>query len=141
LNLGLRYVATTGFTEIHNSLGGFDPNLPLVCSVDKNGNPCGSLNGSLGSLWFAPQNDRSSLQKPIYNIFLPRVGFAWSVRNDTVVRGGFGMYSYNFSQDDYGNGIGFGALGTSSGNASDVNHGTGPNPLISPRPPQLLIPF
>ena len=41
------------------------------------------------------------------------------------------MYSYNFSQDTYGNGIGFGSLGTSTGNASDVNSGTGPNPLIS----------
>src|ERR1700741_2910520 len=47
LNLGLRYVATTGFSEINNSLGGFDPNLPLVCSVDVNGVPCGSLNGTL----------------------------------------------------------------------------------------------
>ena len=130
LNLGLRYVATTGFTEINNSLGGFDPNRTLICSVDKNGQPCGALNGTVGSLWFAPQDNRTSLQKPIYNIFLPRVGFAWSIRNDTVFRGGFGMYSYNFSQDDYGNGIGFGALTTSSGNASDVNHGAGPNPLI-----------
>src|SRR5580658_7833954 len=131
LNLGLRYVATTGFTEINNSLGGFDPNIPLVCSVDSNGTPCGSLNGQLGSLWFAPQDGRNSLQKPIYDIFLPRVGFAWSVLNNTVVRGGFGMYSYNFSQDDYGNGIGFGALNTSSGNASDVNQGTGPTPLVT----------
>ena len=131
LNLGLRYVATTGFTEINNSLGGFDPNIPLICSVDQNGTPCGSLNGQLGSLWFAPQDNRTSLQKPIYDIFLPRVGFAWSVLNDTVVRGGFGMYSYNFSQDDYGNGIGFGALNTSSGNASDPNQGTGPTPLIT----------
>jgi hypothetical protein len=131
LNLGLRYVATTGFTEINNSLGGFDPNLTLICSVDSTGAPCGKLNGTLGSLWFAPQNNRTSLQKPIYNIFLPRIGFAWSFRPDTVVRGGFGMYSYNFSQDDYGNGIGFGALGTSKGDVTDVNHGTGPNPLIA----------
>ncbi len=88
LNLGLRYVATTGFTEINNSLGGFDPDIPLICSVDSNGKPCGSLNGQLGSIWFAPQDNRTSLQKPIYNIFLPRVGFAWSVMNNTVVRGG-----------------------------------------------------
>jgi hypothetical protein len=130
VNLGLRYVATTGFTEIQNSLGGFDPNIPLACNVDVNGNPCGAYNGTPGSLWFAPQDHRTSLQKPIYNIFLPRVGFAWSLRNDTVVRGGFGIYSYNFSQDDYGNGIGFGALTTSKGDASDVNQGTGPTPLI-----------
>jgi hypothetical protein len=131
VNLGLRYVATTGFTEINNSLGGFDPNIPLICSVDVNGNPCGSLNGTLGSLWFSPQDNRNSLQKPIRDIFLPRVGFAWSLRNDTVVRGGFGMYTYNFSQDVYGNGIGAGALGTSVGNTTDPNAGTGPVPLVS----------
>jgi hypothetical protein len=131
LNLGLRYQATTGFRENNNSLGGFDPNLPLACNVDKNGNPCGSFNGTLGSMWFAPQNNRSSLQKPIYDIFLPRVGFAWSITSDTVLRGGYGMYAYNFSQDDYGNGIGTGALGTSTGNAADVYAGTGPTPLIA----------
>jgi hypothetical protein len=131
LNLGLRYVATTGYSEIHNSIGGFDPNLTLNCTVDQNGTPCGSLNGTKGSLFFAPQNGRTTLQKPIYDIFLPRVGFAWELMNATVLRGGFGMYSYNFSQDVYGNGIGFGSLGRSSGNASDVNQGTGPNPLVS----------
>jgi hypothetical protein len=131
LNLGLRYVATTGMSELKNSLGGFDPTKTLVCSVDRNGKPCGADNGTLGSLWFAPQDNRNTLQKPIYDIFLPRVGFAWSIRNDTVVRGGFGMYSYNYSQDDYGNGIGFGATTTSSGSATDPNSGTGPTPLVT----------
>ncbi|HWY69474.1 MAG TPA: carboxypeptidase-like regulatory domain-containing protein [Terriglobales bacterium] len=132
LNLGLRYVGTTGFHETHGALGGFDPNLTLSCTVDTNGKPCGSLNGQPGGIWFATDgNGRDSLQKPIWDIFLPRVGFAWQVMNNTVVRGGFGMYSYNFSQDTYGNGIGFGSLGTSTGNASDVNSGTGSNPLIS----------
>src|SRR5260370_35589364 len=28
VNLGLRYVATTGMSELHNALGGFYPNLP-----------------------------------------------------------------------------------------------------------------
>jgi Carboxypeptidase regulatory-like domain len=131
LNLGLRYVGTTGMSETHNSLGGFDPTKTLVCSVDRNGVPCGAANGTLGSLWFAPQDNRNTLQKPIYDIFLPRVGFAWSIRNDTVIRGGFGMYSYNFSQDSYGNGIGFGATTTSTGGATDPNSGTGPTPLVT----------
>jgi len=132
LNLGLRYTGTTGYHEINNALGGFDPNLTLSCTVDVNGTPCGSLNGKPGGIWFASDGKgRDSLQKPIWNIFLPRVGFAWQVMNNTVVRGGFGMYSYNFSQDTYGNGIGFGSLGRSSGNASDVNSGTGPNPLVT----------
>jgi hypothetical protein len=119
LNLGLRYVATTGFSEIHNSLGGFDPDLV---------NP---TDGSLGYMWFAGQDNRTTLQKPSYAIFLPRVGFAWSVRNDTVVRGGFGMYSYNYSQDTYGNGIGAGALSTSTGGGNDLAPTTAVNPFVS----------
>jgi hypothetical protein len=119
LNLGLRYVGTTGFSETKNSLGGFDPNLI---------NPS---NGTLGSMWFAGQDNRNTLQKGVWDIFLPRVGFAWSIRPNTVIRGGFGMYSYNFSQDTYGNGIGTGALTTSTGNTTDPNAGTGPTPLIN----------
>jgi len=119
LNLGLRYVATTGMSEIHNSLGGFDPNLV---------NP---TDGSLGYMWFAGQDNRTTLQKPSYAIFLPRVGFAWSVRNDTVVRGGFGMYSYNYSEDTYGNGVGAGAVSTSKGSATDLAPLTAVNPLVS----------
>jgi hypothetical protein len=130
INLGLRYTATTGFTEIHNSIGGFDPNIPLTypCPSPQFSN-C-SYEGTLGSMWFAPQDNRNSAQQPIYNIFLPRVGFAWSFMPNTVLRGGFGMYSYNFSQDVYGAGIGAGSLSTSTGSASDPFAGTGPTPLI-----------
>src|SRR5258706_13614468 len=61
VNLGLRYVGTTGMSELHNAMGGFDPNLV---------NPFGTL----GSMWFAGQDNRTTLQKPIWDIFLPRVG-------------------------------------------------------------------
>ena len=127
LNLGLRYMATTGFSEINNALGGFDPNIPLSYPCPSAQFTNCSYEGTLGSMWFAGQDNRTTLQKPIYDIFLPRVGFAWSMMRNTVIRGGFGMYSYNFSQDDYGNGIGAGSVNTSSGNASDVNAGTGPD--------------
>jgi hypothetical protein len=130
INLGLRYTATTGFTEIHNSIGGFDPNIPLTYPCPTATVTNCSYEGSLGSMWFAGQNNRTSSQKPIYDIFLPRVGFAWSFMPNTVLRGGFGMYSYNFSQDDYGAGIGAGSLYTNTGSASDPNAGTGPAPLI-----------
>src|SRR5271155_5088805 len=130
INLGLRYTATTGFTEIHNSLGGFDPNIPLTYPCPSAQFTNCSFEGSLGSMWFAPQDSRNSSQQPIYNIFLPRVGAAWSFMPNTVLRGGFGMYSYNFSQDVYGAGIGAGSLSTSTGSASDPLAGTGPTPLI-----------
>lgn len=120
LNLGLRYTGTTGMSEEHNRIGGFDPNLI---------NPVGAFAGTAGSIWFAGQDNRTTLQKPVWDIFLPRVGFAWLIRNDTTVRGGYGLYSYNFSQDIYGGGIGFGS--NSSGNAADASNGTAAAPLIN----------
>jgi Carboxypeptidase regulatory-like domain len=121
VNLGLRYEATTGMSEIHNAIGGFDPRIP---------NP---LNGAPGSLWFGGQIGRTTLQQPIHDIFLPRVGFSWSpgMFKNTTIRGGFGMYSYGFSEDTYGQGLGAGSLGRSHGDATDVNNGSGPTPLIS----------
>jgi Carboxypeptidase regulatory-like domain len=121
VNLGLRYEASTGMSELHNAIGGFDPNIV---------NP---FNGALGSMWFGGQIDRTTLQKPVYNTFLPRVGFAWSptMFRNTTIRAGFGMYSYNFSEDTYGQGLGAGSIGRSHGDATDPNNGKTANPLIS----------
>jgi hypothetical protein len=123
VNLGLRYVGTTGMSEIHNAIGAWNPDLV---------NP---TDGSLGYYWFAGQENRNTLQKPVWNIFLPRVGFAWSIRNDTVVRGGYGQYTYNYSEDTYdpNNLIGLGSPFTSSSNGTqpDPFTGAGPNPLIT----------
>jgi len=103
VNLGLRYQVQRGWTELQNRLGEFDPTIQ------------NSASGTLGAMWFAGNNGRTALQKPIYNIFLPRTGFAWSPRNKWAVRGGFGVYSYIWSLDDYGanaQGFGFGGSGS-----------------------------
>jgi hypothetical protein len=120
VNLGLRYEATTGMSELHNAIGGFDPTLT------------NAFDGSKGSMWFGGQVGRTTLQQPVHDIFLPRIGFSWApgMFKNTTVRGGFGMYAYNFSEDTYGQGLGAGSVGTNTGNATDVNSGTGPNPLI-----------
>ena len=112
LNLGLRWEGNTGMSEVQNKLGDFDQNLV---------NTTGPFAGTLGSIWIAPQDNRTTLQKPVWNIFLPRVGFAWSVKDNTVIRGGAGFFAYNYSMDLYGGEggaqMGFGA--TSQGNISD----------------------
>lgn len=123
VNLGLRYVGTTGMSEIHNAIGAWNPDLV---------NP---TDGSLGYYWFAGQENRNTLQKPDWNIFLPRVGFAWSIRNDTVVRAGYGQYTYNYSEDTYdpNNLIGLGSpfTSTSNGTQFDPLNGAGTQPLIA----------
>ena len=124
VNLGLRWEGNTGMSEVNNKLGDFDQNLV---------NTTGPFAGTLGSIWIAPQDNRTTLQKPVWDIFLPRVGFAWSVKNDTVIRGGVGFFAYNYSMDLYGGEggaqMGFGA--TSQGNISDPLSAAGDTGWIS----------
>jgi len=117
VNLGLRYQIQGGWSEVHNQQGTFDPTIV---------NPA---TGTLGAMWFAGQNGRTQLQAPIYDIFLPRVGVAWSPKSNTTVRGGFGIYAYNWSLDTYGNGMGFGS--NSFGSVSDQTNGVTPVALLS----------
>ena len=112
LNLGLRYQIQGGWSEVHGREGTFDPTI------------FNTVSGNQGAMWFAGANHRNQLQKNIYDIFLPRVGFAWSPTGDTVIRGGFGIYSYNWSADTYANGVGFGS--NNYGSASDQTNGLSP---------------
>ena len=124
LNLGLRWEGNTGMSEQSNRLGDFDQNLI---------NTVGPFAGTPGSIWIAPQDNRTTLQKPVWNIFLPRVGFAWSARDNTVIRGGIGFFAYNYSMDLYG-GEGGGQMGfgnTSQGNISDPLSAAGDTGWIS----------
>ncbi len=118
INLGLRWTGNTGMSEEHGRLGDFDQNLI---------NNTGPFAGTAGSLWFAGQDNRTTLQKPVWNIFLPRAGFAWSVKNNTTIRGGIGFFAYNYSMDLYG-GEGGGQMGfgaTFQGSNSDPNAAAG----------------
>jgi len=118
VNLGLRWTGNTGMSEEHNRLGDFDQNLI---------NSTGPFAGTAGSIWFGGQDNRTTLQKPVWNIFLPRAGFAWSVKNNTTIRGGIGFFAYNYSMDLYG-GEGGGQMGFGAafqGSNSDPNAAAG----------------
>ena len=104
LNLGLRYQIQGGWSEVHHQVGTFDPTII---------NP--STN-TPGAIWFSPAHGRSTLEAAVNNIFLPRIGFAYSPRTNWTVRGGFGLYSYNWSLDTYTNN----AMGFGSGNSGNT---------------------
>ena len=111
LNLGLRYEYQSGWSEVKNNLGSFDPTI------------ANAVSGNLGAMWFAGETSRTTLMQP-KNVWLPRVGFAWTPIGSTVVRGGFGIYALTWSMDDYGQGVGVG--NNSTGSAADTTGGVSP---------------
>jgi hypothetical protein len=87
LNLGLRYDVSLPRTERHNRMNWFDPNVVSPLSVPG----LGTLHG--GELFNSPsvRSDWLTDWKDIQ----PRFGFAYMLRQKTVIRGGYGIY---FSQ-------------------------------------------
>lgn len=120
VNLGVRYEAETGWSEVKGNMATFDP---AVVSMDVT-SPVGSGYGQLvqGGMWygFLGQNGRHTLQAAKYNIVLPRLGFSWQILNTTVIKGGIGMYASTWSEDTYGGGMG-GAFGSSGGSNDSTN--------------------
>jgi hypothetical protein len=120
LNLGLRYQIQTGWSETKGNERSFDPTVP---------NPG---TGTLGALWYGSTkaNGRSRIQDSVYSTVLPRVGFSYEFDPNTVVRGGFGLYAYNWSNDTYNGGV-MGAAFGSQGNVSDSTNGVTPVVVFS----------
>ncbi len=85
LNLGVRYEYATPWVERDNILSNFDPDTrTMVFARD-------------GSL-----EERSTLQ-PDRNNFGPRLGFAYTLTPETVVRGGYGVSYVHFHRAGGGN--------------------------------------
>jgi len=114
INLGLRWQGHTGWSEVKGNETVFDPTVI---------NPA---NNSLGAIWYGTTkaNGRGQLIAPNWNVWLPRAGFSYQPKNNTVIRGGFGIYASTLSIDTYGGGMG-GAFG-SSGGVSDLTNGICP---------------
>jgi hypothetical protein len=119
LNLGLRYQIQTGWSEVKGNEASFDPTVQNATS------------NTLGAIWFGSThaNGRTHLQKPVYDTFLPRVGFAYLLNPKTTITGGFGLFAYNWSNDQYGGGMGQ-AFG-SKGSVNDNTNGLAPVVILS----------
>jgi len=91
LQAGLRYEYIAPYTEANDRL----VNLDLQFAPGLTGVTCVTPTLVTGC-GLAPYN---GLMKPDRNNFAPRVGFAWKVQKNTVVRGGYGI---NYSLSEYG---------------------------------------
>ena len=113
LNLGVRYDFGRPREEARGFQRGFDPDTPNPAA---GGRP-GAFVGALGQGGL--QAEHFGLIEPDRTNFGPRVGFAYSVNEKTVVRGGYGIYYAPVIYNDFGNS---GALGYSPG-AVNINFG------------------
>jgi hypothetical protein len=115
LNLGLRWEGNTGWSEVNGNERSFDPNII---------NPA---TNTPGAMWYASThaNGRNTLQRGVWNNFMPRFGFAYMFGQKTTIRGGFGMYSYPWNVDTYAS-AGLGNAFTSSGNQTDSTNNVQP---------------
>lgn len=119
VNAGLRWQGSTGWDEVKGNMASFDPTVK---------NPA---DNSLGAMWYGTTkaNGRERLIKNVWNTFLPRVGFSYQLQPSAVIRGGFGLYGYTWSEDTYGAGMG-NAL-SASGNLADSTNGIRPVVLLN----------
>lgn len=118
LNLGVRYQIRHGWNEINGNEAVFDPTVENPAS------------GTLGAYWYGSThaNGRTSLQANVWNTVLPRIGFSWLPTPTMTIRGGFGLYAYNWSLDTYGTGMG--AAAGSKGSQSDQTNGITPETIL-----------
>ena len=108
LNLGLRYDQESGYTERHDRLSFWMPDAtsPLASSQVAAGINAACMSGNvsicsgppnpqvLGRFGLVASPDRQDRhqQDTFFKEFAPRFGFAYRLREKTVVRGGFGIY-------------------------------------------------
>jgi hypothetical protein len=98
LNLGLRLEVETGFKERYNRQTTFDPNAlsPLSKKVEAQlGRPV------YGAIRFAGQDGAPDNLWSTVHDFGPRAGFAYSIDNKTVLRGGFAIVYFPTTQRAY----------------------------------------
>lgn len=94
VNAGLRWDVSIPVSDPHNQFSTFDPTVANPSA----GNLPGSMvyAGTTGGPWLAQGGAslcRSHIANTYYNSWQPRVGFAYSLDTNTVVRGGFGIAS------------------------------------------------
>jgi outer membrane receptor protein involved in Fe transport len=125
-DVGVRYEHTTPWTERHNQLSYFDQT-----ATDPVTHQLGLLTPVSSS--------RRGQTVPIYDNLSPRIGLAWSVHPNTVIRAGYGTF---FSAGSGGVGAVPSEFGSGFQSTTSVFQGQpGANPYLPPVGASLAAPF
>ncbi|SPF40691.1 conserved exported hypothetical protein [Candidatus Sulfotelmatobacter kueseliae] len=108
LNLGVRYLLQTGWSEVKNQWANFTPNLynSGINPTDPSGAsnfPPGYGANCYGGVNFNGYHCPTAQIATVKDIFQPRFGFAWSPKEKWSVRGGYGMFSEMWGGNNYFN--------------------------------------
>jgi hypothetical protein len=90
-NLGLRYELQGPWSERYNRLSYWDPTLTNATVTGCNGTPGSPCIGDVSLVQNGPNSSRNNLPLD-YKEFSPRLGFAYSLNEKTVIRGGYGVF-------------------------------------------------
>ncbi|MEA2175037.1 MAG: hypothetical protein QOD00_2629 [Blastocatellia bacterium] len=123
LNAGIRYDLPGLRHESHDRFRGFDPGVANPAA----GGRLGAIVGAGGQSGLQAQY--KTLAKPDYSNIGPRIGFAYSLNDRTVLRGGIGIYYapvlYGFGGN---NTLTEGTIGYNSPRPANINGGADANP-------------
>ena len=89
LILGVRYLNQQGWTEEHDHIAQFDPTLTNAAT------------GTPGAIWFGGEDGRRQVQASHHDVFVPRIGFAWSPKATWTIRGGYGLFTFPWGDQNY----------------------------------------
>jgi len=103
LNLGLRYELFTTVKERHNEQGTFDLTDPATPTIIVPKGQTMTLTPTLASQIRLSPTGSSGLVPVDTNNFAPRIGFAYQLTPNTVVRGGYGIFYGGQENGPYSN--------------------------------------
>jgi len=139
LNLGLRWQMQSGWSVRNNLFGNYDPLLP---STDDNGLYKGGIlfGGQGDTAYGGTIKNLSSIENGRYTEFAPRVGFAWSPRNQWSIRASYGLFDAPRDAENFTDGaLG---LGFNPHNAGNGGYQFGSSPWkLSTGPPAGTVVF
>lgn len=93
LNLGMRWEYGSPYSEQHNYISNFDPASQTVLTISP-----GAVAGPGVTPYKGSGVYGNTLVDPDLNDFGPRVGFAYSPKANTAIRGGFGMSYVHYTR-------------------------------------------